>query len=99
MDNFKSEFIFNPGEEPEGFDEEKYPSWDKVKKVTMLVDPVTDKPIAHWSTRGKAPFFFNRGYLRKNPLILGEHKFCHGPDERPYKVEGNFKKNIKVHIF
>ena len=91
MDDFKSEMVFNPGEEPDNFDDKNFPSWEKVKKVTMLVDPANEKPIAHWSTRGKCPFFFNSGYLRKNPLVVGEFKWCHHPDERPYVVEGNLE--------
>ena len=85
MDNIKSEIIFHPGEEPDWHDDEVHPSWEKVKKVTTLVDPINGKAIAHWSTRGKAPYFNNRGYLRINPDNRAEHKFLHDPDELPYK--------------
>ena len=43
MDDIHSEMIFNPGEEPDDFDDKIFPNWEKFKKTTQLIDPVNKK--------------------------------------------------------
>jgi hypothetical protein len=86
-----------PNENPDNFDDKKDPHWAQGGKQDFLVDP-NEKIIGIWSNRAQTVSFFDHGYLRKNPDVEGDYKFCDSAKAKPYeKPKGTIfsNKNIK----
>lgn len=71
------------------------PEWQTVKGTLQLIDPLNDQAIAVWDSVHNLPFFFNKGFLRKNPNQKDDYKFVWNPNENPFsdeEKEGTFLK-------
>ena len=59
--------------------------------TTQLFDPVADKSIAIWDFKHNAPYFFEHGFLRRDPTVDGNKEFVHDPSVFPFKPQKGIK--------
>ena len=87
LERFDPSLVPNPGTWPDVYVEGQDPEWQTVKGTLLLIDPLNDQAIAVWDTVHNLPFFFNKGFLRKNPNKKDDYKFVWNPNENPFADE------------
>ena len=82
------EMIQAPTIIPRNFDPQIHPQWKQAYGTDQFVEP-GGKSIAYWEPKRGIAFFYNRGFLKKHPTLLGVSTFVDDPDYDPYpKKEG-----------
>ena len=71
------------------------PVWVQFENTWQFIDQATkDRPrqsLAVWSIDADAPYFFDFGYMKVNPMCATEFKFVWRPDEDPFPTKiGNY---------
>ena len=87
LQRFKPSLVPTPGTWPDNYVPGKDPIWQSHKGTLQLVEPFNDQVIAIWDCTHNLPFFFNKGFLRKNPNQTDNYKFVWNPNEKPFADE------------
>ena len=91
LERFDPSLVPNPGTWPDVYVEGQDPEWQTVKGTLQLIDPLNDQAIAVWDSVHNLPFFFNKGFLRKNHNRnqKDNYKFVWNPNENTFADKEN----------
>ena len=67
------------------FDKKRDPSWVSGHGTFQFVPPSTGVSIAFWHQEFNCPFFYDKGFLKKNPHQSGEFEWTWDPHYEPFK--------------
>ena len=87
LERFDPSLVPNPGTWPDVFVEGQDPEWQTVKGNLLLIDPLNDQAIAVWDSVQNLPFFFKKGFLRKNQNQKDDYEFVWNPNKNPFADE------------
>ena len=71
---------------PDYFDAKIHPQWKYSFGTRQFVSPC-EKSLAYWDYKYGVPYFYRRGFLRRNTNIQDQFEFCWNPEYDPYPKE------------